>query len=402
MKKSKILMLVLAIALVLAVPVALAATPATVNTTAKISINKTLKPSDGNVFPNTESFEFKLEPVSYTLAEDGVTNTDTSYMPAGSDINVPVTLNANGTLKEGSKDVSLDFAGKKIGVYTYKLTEVNGGETGVTYDDMTYYVNVYVINQVDENGTPTGLVTVSDITAWEVDNMSDEALKALTADWNGALIDVTTNTTGKIAHSTDGNISYPFENSYATKADINLTKKVTGNYANTNQLFTYKITLDDKQTTAGQYTITYTKGADATAELDASNPTSITSGTTATVKLAHGQSLNIADLPSGTTYEIIENQDSTYSGKFATVDGGTADTTTRSGEGAIGANVTSSGTLADNKMENNVLADEDITYTNNKEYVAPTGIILNILPFVAGIAVVVLLLAITNRKRQED
>lgn len=399
MKINKLLMIALALVLVVSVPaVAFAAnTPATCNTDATITLNKVFEPSAGNVYPDVSSFQYTLEPVSYTLASTGTTVADTgaTYMPAGDTITVNVAENATHTAKEGTASKTLSFAGKEIGVYTYKLTEVNGGVTGVTYDDMEYYVNIYVINQVDENGVATGNVTISDITAWEVNNMPAEALKALTADWTGALVDVDTDEAGKVAHSTDGTISYPFENSYETKADINLTKVIKGNYSNVNQLFAYTVTINDGLATAGTYNITYTN-PDSTAT-EATNPTTITSGTPVTIKLAHNQTVNIADLPSSTTYTITEAQENTYSGTYAVVDGSTSPAT---GSAGTGVNLAVSGTLSDNSVTNNVLDDENITYTNTKEYTTPTGIILNILPFAAGLILVAALAVVASKRSQ--
>lgn len=401
MKINKLLMIALALVLVVSVPaVAFAAnTPATCNTEATINLAKVFEPSAGNVYPDVTSFQYTLEPVSYTLASTGTTVTDASatYMPAGDTITINVAENVTHTAKEGTASKTLSFAGKEIGVYTYKLTEVNGGVTGVTYDDMVYYVNIYLINQVNEDGVATGNVTISDITAWEVNNMSDEALKALTSDWTGELVDVDTDAAGKIAHSTNGAISYPFENSYETKADINLTKVIKGNYSNKNQLFEYTVTINDGLATAGTYTMTYSNPDSTTA--DDTNPTSITSGTTVTIKLAHNQTVNIADLPSSTTYTITESQENTYSGTYAVVDGSS---NPASGNAGTGINLAVSGTLSDNSVTNNVLDDENITYTNTKEYTTPTGIMLNVLPYAAGLILVAALGVVATRKSQLD
>lgn len=399
MKIKKVFALVLMAVMVATTSVLAVNIPETLQTTATININKVLTPSDG-VYPDVDSFEFTLTPVSYTLAEDGnITDDPTAtYMPAGGTIVVD-NLQIVGDQKEGSAQKILDFSGKKIGVYTYSLQEVNKGVTGVTYDDTLYYVNVYVINQVDENNVPTGATTISNITAWRGTNMSDEALKGMQQDTTGL---ATGDEDGKIGMSTNGAISYPFENSFETSAEISLTKTVKGNYANKEQLFTFDVNIDGGVAGDGTYDIVYTnvEGTE-TAGLNG-NPATITTGETATIKLKHGENFVIKELPASTEYTIVENQDATYSATY-TADGEekvTPDTAT--GEAPLGQNLTATGKLSDNGMNNGVLSNEIIEFINTKEYTAPTGIILNILPFVCGVAIIGVVYFIFTNKKQEE
>ena len=53
-------------------------------------------------------------------------------------------------------------------------------------------------------------------------------------------------------------------------------------------------------------------------------------------------------------------------------------------------------------MNNGVLSNEIIEFINTKEYTAPTGIILNILPFVCGIAIIGVVYFIFTNKKQEE
>lgn len=392
MKKTKFLALVMAMVMLVSNVSVFAATPETVDTTAKINLAKVLNPSEGGVYPNEDTFEFVLEPVSFTPAATGTTSTDTTKMPAGDTVTITVT--EAGDVKKGTESIELDFVGKEIGVYTYKLTETNGGVAGVEYDDSVYYVNVYVINQVDDNNVPTGLVTVSDVTAWRTNNMSDEALKALTKDWTGDLLDINDkDADGKVGNDGgDNEIDYPFENEYTTDADLVVSKTVTGNYASTTQEFPFSVALTGL-TANTEYTVTLADGSTDTFTTDANG--AYTYETT----LAHDETFTIAGLPSSAAYTITETQDATYSGEYAITDGSGANQT---GTAAIAANVVATGVLADNAMVDNVLADEEVDFTNNKEYTVPTGIALSVLPFACGIAVVAVLLVVTNKKRQED
>ena len=293
----------------------------------------------------------------------------------------------------------LDFSGKKIGVYTYSLQEVNKGVTGVTYDDTLYYVNVYVINQVDENNVPTGATTISNITAWRGTNMSDEALKGMQQDTTGL---ATGDEDGKIGMSTNGSISYPFENSFETSAEISLTKTVKGNYANKEQLFTFDVNLDGGVAGDGTYDIVYTNAEGTeTAGLNG-NPATITTGENATIKLKHGENFVIKELPASTEYTIEENQDATYSATYTADGEETVPPSTSTGEASLGQNLIATGKLSDNGMNNGVLSNEIIEFVNTKEYTAPTGVILNILPFVCGLAIIGVVYFIFTNKKQEE
>ncbi|MBQ8379910.1 MAG: hypothetical protein IJX34_03745 [Clostridia bacterium] len=392
MKKTKFLALVMAMVMLVSNVSVFAATPETVDTTATINLAKVLNPSEGGVYPNEDTFEFVLEPVSFTPAATGVTSTDTTKMPAGETVTIKVA--EDGDVKKGTESIELDFAGKEIGVYTYKLTETKGDVAGVEYDESVYYVNVYVINQVGDDKVPTGLVTVSDITAWRTNNMSDEALKALTKDWTGDLLDINKkDADGKVGNDGgDNEIDYPFENEYSTDADIIVSKTVTGNYASTTQEFAYTVALTGLVANA-EYTATLADGSTKTITADANGEATLET------TLAHGETFTIAGLPSSAAYTITETQDATYSGKYAVTDGSAAPA---SGEAGLGVDVTANGVLADNSMVDNILTDEEVDFTNNKEYTVPTGIALSVLPFACGIAVVAVLLVVTNKKRQED
>ncbi len=405
MKVRRIFTLMLTLVLVLAVPV-FANTPESVTTTATININKVLTPSAGDVFPDVDQFQFNLVPVSYTLAETGEIVTDTEYMPTlvgGNTVNVDVTLNGDGTKKEGSSTVNLDFTGKKVGVYTYSLQEVNGGVHDVTYDDSLYYVNVYVVNQLDENGVPTGEVTISAITAWKTNNMSDEALKGLVQDSAGIVPDAEEGKVGKSTDDKPGEISYPFENDYETQADLSLTKVVKGTYASKTQLFDFDVNLVDGLPEAGTYQIEY-YNADGTKADGAinENPTTITSGTSIKIKLKHGEKIVIKELPSSATYTITENQLGTYTAEYVANGNETMAPTTATGSAGLGANLTAIGKLSDNGIEDGYLSDEEIVYTNTKELTVPTGVMMSVLPFVCGIALIAGFVVVTSRKRQED
>ena len=415
MKKRKIytILVVALLALIMVVPVIAVNVPEVVTTVATINITKELKPSDGNIYPDLDTFQFKLEPVSYTLAEDGVVVEDPNaeYMPAGQTVEVTVsdTDSDPSTPKVGTTSIDLNFCPwedyfgcysgvyvyKDAGVYTYKLTEIAPNVDGINYDNEEYYVNIYIVNQVDEENIIIGniygnyVTTVQAITAWKGTNMSEDALKRITSDWSGEFIDVNSDDEGKFSIG-DSEIFYPFENSYSTTSNFRLEKIVKGNYSDEYKDFNFTLTIDDglNSDIPAQYEVSNYWGIDT-----------ITSGVPVDIELSdvYG-TIEINDLPSGTTYTIVEHQDPTYYGEYAVDDGGTNAT----GSANTGEDITLQGKLSDNKYENGVLQDEDITFINTREYAVPTGMVLSATPFVVSIVIVVGMVVLIKRKKQEE
>ncbi len=384
MKTKKILMVVLAVVVMASMGLVFAANvPAEVKTNAEIVINKKVTASDG-LLPDVTEFKFNLEKVRYTLAKDGIEVTsDLSYMPEGGELTIPVTPNGENTEKNGSRTYSLDFSDKEVGVYRYKLTEQNGGVEGVEYDDKTYYIDVYVINQIDEEtGVPTGKVTVSDIVVWE--KTEDSETKKTRSD----------------AANTPNQVEYPFISKYETSADLSVAKIVKGNYANLNQAFEFEVTLDnlaDGET----YTIEYYQNGVLVEGTINDNPTTVKKEDgKITLKLKNGEKFVVKGLPANAEYTVVENQEATYTGEYKAY--GEEATGEKTGKADMGEDVTVKGTLFDNKVENGVLSNEEVTYTNTKEYTAPTGIIVSVLPFVVGVVLVGALFVIVSNKRSQE
>ena len=384
MKTKKILMAMLAVVVFVSMGFVFAASiPAEVKTNAEIVINKKVTASDG-LLPDVTEFRFNLEKVKYTLAKDGVEKTDElDYMPDGGELVIPVTPNGENTEKNGSRTYFLDFSGKEVGVYRYQLTEQNGGVEGVEYDTKTYYIDVYVINQIDEEtGVPTGKVTVSDIVVWE--KTEDSETKKTRSD----------------ADNTPNKVEYPFVNKYETSADLSVAKIVKGNYANLNQAFEFEVTLNnlaDGET----YTIEYYQNGELVEGTINDNPTTVRKEDgKITLKLKNGEKFVVKGLPANAEYTVVENQEATYTGEYKAY--GEEATGERTGKSDMGEDVTVTGTLFDNKVENGVLSNEEVTYTNTKEYNAPTGIILNVLPFVVGIVLIGALFVVASNKRNQE
>lgn len=165
---------------------------------ATITASKTLT-INGKKFPDVKFFEFELE------ASEGYTNPNVSTKIDGQKItasNVPMPAGAEnnkvklsiGDFKDGdnsdtatSKVRSGSFGKIKYttaGYYLYKLKELGSKKTstsptsttvpGVYYDESTYWVVVYVVNNINEenNDTING-VHVESITAWHNEKGKD-------------------------------------------------------------------------------------------------------------------------------------------------------------------------------------------------------------------------------------
>ena len=181
------------------------------------------------------------------------------------------------------------------------------------------------------------------------------------------------------------------------KVSLSVGKNVSGTMASTEQYFKFSITLN---TVASEtpYTITYTQNGvnstdysvPATAYHDeqTDNPASVTvttTPTTVTMWLKHGQVATINGLPYGSSYTILEGDDTlTYS------DFTISATINESGDQTDVSNVASTRTVSDNYLTR----DTTVTYTNTKNATVPTGITLNTAAPMAGILLAISLLGI--------
>ncbi|NCC44605.1 MAG: hypothetical protein EOM18_13740, partial [Clostridia bacterium] len=282
-------------------------TTATPVTTATIDLNKYFYLDGTGNLPTKDSFTWELERISFSPASDQITDEAVTDVPAPNltdGTNGTATVAADGTnkwtatvvvtpdaaaagaarSKSGSGTVVIPIQNNlneanatRPGVYTYTVTEKKDSTAdGVTYDEDTYFINVYVKNVLNDDGTPSGLTTIANITAWKGtanmpggditgnesdvtdttrpegwnpngDNTSEEA----TADGNDAAAGKTSITsTPDNAVPTNMTIKYPFTNIYETK-DLSVSKKVTGNYASKEDKFTYTVNVADGAWTPG-------------------------------------------------------------------------------------------------------------------------------------------------------
>lgn len=251
----------------------------------------------------------------------------------------------SGTVSQKDLFAGFDFA--TPGKYHFVVTENAGTNANIVYSQASYLVTVNVKSAVDAQGVPTG--------AGEIDSVVFEQ-KATDA---GEAVE------GEKAGSA------AFANGAAENASLDVTKKVAGTAANTNDEFTFTVQLEG---VTGEYTVALPDGTTAT-----------TTNQAWTGKLKHGQTVEIKNLPVGAKYTVSET-DTDYNESYV-VNGGTSTEGLTTGKQEVSKN------------------GNNATFTNEKGFIPQTGITANTLPFAAGAVVVVAgagALAITRKRRASE
>jgi len=435
-KLGRMFMLLLAAAMVI-IPftTALADIPTSHNNTANFTVGKTLTATTPGIFPSVGSFGFLLEPTIYTAGPTSAGSiaytAATIPMPGGTTGPQAITVSGFSSTAAGTSQTLSTTTGNitytQAGIYTYRLTERIPGTTdvlgtvpgtpivGVDYDATVYYVNVYVTNVLNNDGTPmlvagVPVVNVSAITAWETNNTSN---LTLTGQDNGGLGPIPSTPgemdDGKIGITlpidSDGavrNISYPFVNDYNTAALI-VTKLVTGDLADPNLAFSFTLGLvlpaGGTDTAAHAYQ-KYSMGADRV--VGGTDDTTIAGGTGTisnggTFTLSHNQYIQIVGLPSGERVTTTESGATDYRTTITVQHGNTANPATLT---TVVTNVTANKTTGQRTIYTGAGAVNQDNFINNKESVTPTGVLLNILPYVLLAAVAIILVVILLKKRK--
>ncbi|HEL0567482.1 TPA: hypothetical protein TUT10_002063, partial [Streptococcus equi subsp. zooepidemicus] len=248
------------------------------------------------------------------------------------------------------KIVTYDFSKKENvtfdktpAVYYYKVTENNGNVTGVTYDTTAYLLKVYV----NEDSTVNALI------AYKLNKEQTEKV--------GEKVPLT------------------FCNKYKAEK-LTVDKKVAGVSRDENKDFSFNLLVDQSTTLTTGTVVKATK----TVKGGTTEEVEVTVGTSKEFTLKHGENLVLTDLPVGTTYTITE----------ATAAGYTTTVTTENTEEKEKDKGKFSIKDGDNKVH----------FTNTNNTITPTGLILNVVPYAAGLILVVglgVLLVVKRRKVTE-
>lgn len=275
---------------------------------------------------------------------------------------------------------------KAPGIYHYQMKEnVPGeqnlsGETvpgdkydGISYDNKTRDIYVYVENNEDSTGDNDKFVINTIIVAVEGEKQSGTT-------------------------STDHNNGVVFKNHYGDStndSDVNelsVTKNVTGNQGNKNNPFTFYFSVAGTNGEAYKW-ITYTDDVD--------HPTStnvITSGDVKSVNLKDGESFKIFGLTSTDEYKVgeVDYSGDGYTTRYEISEGKTmSDSELISGEGTDAVTVSA-------KKGNITTSAGDIIVTNDKSVTTPTGIVLSFAPYILLVALAGVFGVLFLRRKKEE
>lgn len=307
-----------------------------------------------------------------------------------------------------TKSTTLDFSGcgfTEPGVYRYIITE-EGTNAGITNDtNTTRTIDVYVedATTTTKELKITGYVMYVGTQTTGPSNSSTETPgTAFTAE------DGTTSKTPNGMEVTDATKSVGFQNTYSTH-DLTFSKEVTGNQGSKDKYFkftvnisgavagtVYAVDLTNADSSSGSNAATLTDNQNKT------NPASITVGTDGTISadfyLQHGQSIVIKGIADGTAYTITETQED-----YAPTANITGDTLNSSSV-AIAMAISADGKTA-SVADDGLTADTNVAFTNNRNGVIPTGVLISIAPAaIIGLLVIggIIFLVAKNKRREAE
>lgn len=316
---------------------------------------------------------------------------DVTFSPSDSTTAGTPSDNSVTTKKYATQQATVDFTGISFpepGVYRYVITENAVSAPYSITSDNPLYLDVYV---VDNNGT----LAVSEYVLHEGAAAPNANSNSGTADVNDDGDELSTKSTG-------------FTNEYST-FDLGFSKMVSGNQASKDKYFAYTVTINGL--TAGDTFDVVLTDADSSISANPNNATSVittdvtqpdsltvAAGQTSITQvyyLQNNQSIKILGLPSGASYTVTENNEdytqTANNDKVAVEAQGT-----QGQEGYVPAKTysdTNTGTLN---------ADKYVGYTNTKDGVIPTGVLLTIAPFAIGILLFGALIIFIIAKRRRN
>lgn len=235
-----------------------------------------------------------------------------------------ITDNADKAYAKEEGNISLAGATfTKPGVYRYTLKEEIGNISGISYDDSTYTVDVYV-GYADGAGQMSILEVL-------IKNKDDKKMA-----------------------------SAQFINEFGAQP-LKITKEVTGNMGDKTRAFDFTLSI----TADGNLSAGTSLTAVITAQDNTTYETTVTVGQQNTFQLKHGESLVIPYLPEGTEYTVSEEA---VDGYATTVNGVSKE--------AAGGNITVDGEMT-------ATGNTEAFVNNLGEVIRPdTGLNLDFLPYI--------------------
>lgn len=264
------------------------------------------------------------------------------------------------------------------GVYRYVLEENNPSDTAVSKDTTKKTLDVYVQDATTTSGK-----------ALEIAGCVMYNGTISTAPTAGA-------TAAKAALGTKDNT---FVNNYDSY-NLTVSKTVTGNQGSRDEYFKITVVLDGV-VSGNTYTvdITHADNPTSTNAINTephNNPSSLTSTSTSLSQdfwLQSGQSIVIQGIGKGVSYTVTEDYATASAEGYSVSAEVTGDTTDVTNSAA------SDGSVTDTSLE----ADTAVAYTNDKQGVIPTGVLLSATPvIIVGVVVIagIVFLAVRSAKRK--
>ena len=286
----------------------------------------------------------------YSLMQDTSNPAVVADIPSEFEIEVDGNPDENGDVVAYSAPNLMDQEFTALGDYKFIVRET-GSQDATNYpvdSEKEYYFYVSVRNRLDNNGQPTGeyIATMSE----QVKN-----------------------------HDTGDKLYALFE-STAERSHVEVTNAVSGNLANVDDYFKYKVIINGANN--GDVFTVY--GQDAVVNYGGSTVATVNTvtidDTDDYIYLKHGQTVLIGydgendELPIGVTYSLVEVDANGYVQYVDNVAGNTSETKT------VEADVTS--------------ASNRVDFLNHKEGNVLTGIIINTMPYLLAVVTIGTILAI--------
>lgn len=377
----------LAILMTLALIMTLAAMSASAVYGGEKSFEKEFAIPDGANVPNVE-FEYTITPG--TAVPVGADNEIEIKAGIGSPTIENAVFPSNDTTPAAGTDdsedstktiyvdnVVIDFSGidfTTAGVYRYVITEKAPpqitGVPGVSYDNNgERYLDVFVFpgDHDDDPSTPDQLY-VQNYSMTKNGSTFTKEYDQTTDKW-----------TYTYSNPEDRVKSSGYKNSLDT-VDLEFTKDITGNQADQSKKFTFTLSITGANPNQ-EYAVEIT-GNDVIVAGSGVTEGMITTDSngayTGTFELTKGDIVKVLDLPVGATYTVTEEAED-YESDDASVTGYTDPTT---------------GTFVKD-------TDVKTSYTNSREGIIPTGVILTVAPFMIGLLLfgAVMMFMISRRRR---
>lgn len=391
---------------------------------ATVSLTKQLNIAEGIETPDV-TFSFNFDQQEQEDGFENATNTQAD-IPAKTLRFTKNDVQEGGMIVKETQNLLKDEEGNPIvfpnaGIYVYKVSEQAGAETvanstgdgKMAYDGKVYIMQVSVKN--DGNG---GTVVDNVVVKPEGDNSGEKTNGTPTNPDDGEKPsdngdDENVNGTGN---------AFRFENTYTKKTGgedpdkpvigdkddknsaLKISKTVVGESADLNQKFNFTLNLTFPKGTEVTEVEAYVVNKDGNYAGEAIKAQVTTDEKTAVMKadmsfeLADSEYLTFLTLPAGTTYSLTETGTTNFTGSISVkADEATAAAPTVE----KAANVTFNDGLVTEKIDAN---SADVTNTYDDQAVAPTGILVNNLPYIAIILVAIVGCAViaAGRKRRAN